>query len=142
MKKRNLASTAEQKELMIKALEATYSNVRMSVKIADISAQTHYRWLKEDSAYELQAETSRDVGYRNMKDNLIELAMVKAIKGDTAVLNKLLGIFLKDMPEEMKTLNRYNKVPFRASIKYVDKPTDPNNTYYRNPGSIGLSEKD
>ena len=109
----------EKKIEMLSMLEAHYGNVRRAAKVTGISAQAHYRWAREDNAYGEQAETIRDVGYRNIKDNLLELALMKAEKGDAQILNKLLGIFCKNMPEEMKTLNIRNNVGIRLGIKYI-----------------------
>lgn len=135
MEKRNLSSTVTQKEVMITALEANYGNVTKAAKLAQINPKTHYRWMKEDSNYEREAQSIKDLGFRNIKDDLIELGMKKAEQGDSVVLNKMLSIFLKDLPEEMKDLNRYNNVPFKVGIKYVDNPRDQPG--YIRPGSSG-----
>jgi hypothetical protein len=36
------------------------------------------------------------------------------------VLNQMMRIFLKDLPEEMKKLSRMNNIPLTARIRYVD----------------------
>jgi len=111
--------TAKLKEAMINSLEANYGNIRKAAKAIGISPRTHFRWMKEDNQYEKQADISKDVGYGNIKDNLIELALKKAEEGDSAVLTQLMRIFLKNMPEEMKELNRANNVPLSPKIRYV-----------------------
>jgi hypothetical protein len=110
----------EKKMEMLAKLEYHYGNVRRAAKETGISAQTYYNWIKEDPAFGDQAELIRDIGYRNVKDNLLEMALGKAEKGDSAVLGKLLGIFCKNMPDELKMLNRHNRVPLRVGIRYVD----------------------
>lgn len=122
MSKSSAEETAMQKQAMIRALEANYGNITKAAKAAGIAASTHFRWMKEDSEYEEQADAGKDVGYRNIKDSIIDMAMNKAKKGNVAVLNKLMGVFLKNLPEEMKILHRANNVPLRARIKYIDKP--------------------
>lgn len=112
--------TAKLKEAMILSLEANYGNIKKAANAVGISPRTHFRWMKEDEHYEKQADISKDVGYRNIKDSLIELALQKAEKGDTTVLNQLLRIFLKNMPEELKALHRHNNVPLTPKIRYVD----------------------
>jgi len=63
---------------------------------------------------------SRDVGCRNLKENIIEIALRKAEKGNAAVINQLIRTFLKYMPDEMKDLNRANNVRLTPRIKYID----------------------
>lgn len=112
--------TAKLKQAMINSLEANYGNIQKASKAIGISPRTHFRWMKEDANYEKQADISKDVGYRNIKDNIIELALKKAESGDSCVLNQLLRIFLKNMPRELEELNRCNNVPLTASIRYVN----------------------
>lgn len=110
----------EKKIEMLAKLEVHYGNVRRAAKQTGISTKTHYQWVKEDTDYGDQADIIKDIGYRNVKDNLLEMALAKAEKGDSAVLGKLLGIFCKNMPDELKRLNMNNKVPLRVGIRYVD----------------------
>jgi hypothetical protein len=124
MNKNSLIVTAKQKQRMIIALEANFGNVTKAAKIAGITPRTHQRWVKEDGDYEDEVGSIKDLGLKGMKDNLIDLAMKKAQQGNIAVLNKMLGIFLKDMPEEMKDLNQYNKIPFRVKVKVAPHPND------------------
>src|SRR5579862_3833440 len=86
------------KSLMIDSLETNYGSIKNAAKAAGISQSTHFRWMKEDPDYERKANMSRDVGYRNLKDNLIEIALRKAEKGNTSVLNQMIRTFLKYMP--------------------------------------------
>jgi len=125
MEKRNLTSTAKQKEMMIKALEANYGNIRKAAKLTKIAPSTHYRWLKEDRVYAEQTENMRDISYRNIKDDLLDLALAKAKKGSEPVLNKLLGMFFKNLQYEMDRVKNYNNVPIRVNIVPVDTPQDP-----------------
>ena len=119
MSKNSPEETALLKQAMINSLEVNYGNIQKAAKVVGISPRTHFRWMKEDEQYDMQADISKDVGYRNLKDNLIEMALQKAENGNTSVLNQLIRTFLKYMPDEMKDLNRSNNVPFRAKISYV-----------------------
>jgi Bacterial regulatory protein, Fis family len=112
----------KQKEKMITALEANRGNVSKAAKLAEITPKTHYRWRKEDERYESRTDSLKDICYRDIKENLIDTCLELAEKGNERVLIKLMGIFLKDLPEEMKTLNRMNNVPLIPKINYVDKP--------------------
>lgn len=108
-----------QKDLMMIALETHNGNVKKAAKQAGISARTHYRWRQEDADYERKTDVIKDICYRDIKEEIIDLAMKRAAKGDQYVLNQLMRIFLKKLPEEMQLLNRANNVPLRVNIKYV-----------------------
>ena len=133
MEKRNLDRTAKQKEFMINALEANYGNVRAAAKLAKISPQTHYRWRKEDNDYDNRTDSMRDICYRDVKEHLISKGLKMVDKGDVSVLNKMLGIFLKDLPEEMRMLRRMNDVPPRATVRFISTPLDPRRTDHLSP---------
>jgi hypothetical protein len=124
MSKNSPVATALKKQAMIKALEANFGNIVISASKAGITPQTHYRWCKEDDAYYKAAESLKDIGLRNVKESLLDIAMQKIRKGDSSVLNKMLGIFLKEMPEEMKIMSRYNNVPFKPLIRIAPHPND------------------
>ena len=109
-----------QQDMMINALEINYGNVKLAAKVAGIAPSTHYRWRKEYEDYERKTDTIKDVGYRDLKENVLDMALKKAEKGDSLVLNQLIRTLLKDLPEEMKKLNRMNDIPLTARIKYVD----------------------
>jgi hypothetical protein len=109
-----------QKSIMINALEANYGNVRKSAKIAGISTQTHYRWRKEDEDYEKKTDNLKDIGFRDVKENLIEEGLKMVEKGNAAVLMKMMSIFLKNLPEEMKTASRSNNIPLTPKLRYVN----------------------
>lgn len=106
--------------MMINALEINYGNVKLAAKVAGIAPSTHYRWRKEYEDYERKADTIKDVGYRDLKETVLDIALKKAEKGDSMVLNQLIRTLLKDLPEEMQKLSRMNNVPLTARIKYVD----------------------
>ena len=122
MSKNSPEGTARQKEMMLKALEANYGNVRAAAKLAGISSQTHYNWRKQDLEYEAKTDSMRDVCYRDIKENLISKGLKQIEKGNASVLIKMLSIFLKDLPDEMKILSKCNNVPLKVRIKYVDTP--------------------
>jgi len=109
-----------QQDMMINALEVNYGNVKLAAKVAGISPRTHYRWRKEYEDYERKTDTIKDVGYRDLKESVLDLALKKAEKGDSMVLNQLIRTLLKDLPEEMKKLSKMNDIPMRVSINYVD----------------------
>jgi transposase-like protein len=115
------AATAIQKKEMVNALEANMGNVTAAAQKVGITPRTHYRWLKEDDEYADATENMKDISYRRVKDSLIEKALSKIEKGDTAVLMKMLSIYLKKLPDEMERAAHINNVPLvRARIKYVD----------------------
>lgn len=113
-------ATAIQKKEMINALEANFGNVTQAAKAVGITPRTHYRWLKEDEEYADAAENMRDICYRRVKDNLLEKALDKIEKGDTAILSKMLSIYLKKLPEEMDRASRQNNVRLVPKIRYVE----------------------
>lgn len=119
---RNLERTATQKELMLKYLEVFSGNITEAAKKAGITSRTHYLWIKADPQYGDNVQNVRDICFRNSKEKLISFAMKRIEEGNTTVLNKMLGIYLKDLPDEMKSLNHHHHVPLRAVFKYVDKP--------------------
>ena len=118
-------ATDVQKEAMITALEENYGNVTAAAKAVKISPRTHYRWLKEDGQYADQAESIRDISYRKLRDKLVASALKKIDKGDSSVLNRMMGIYLKNTPEEMRRASTENNVPMRVRIKYIDKLGEP-----------------
>ena len=109
-----------QQDMMINALEINYGNVKLAAKVAGISPRTHYRWRKEYEDYERKTDTIKDVGFRDLKETVLDIALKKAEKGDSVVLNQLIRTLLKDLPEEMKKLSRMNDIPLTARIKYID----------------------
>jgi transposase-like protein len=114
------AVTAIQKKEMINALEEHFGNVTAAAKAIKITPRTHYRWLKEDREYAEASENMKDVTFRRVKDRLLEKALKMIDKGDSAVLNRMMGIYFKNVPQEMLVASRYNNVPIRATIRYVD----------------------
>jgi hypothetical protein len=120
MNKRNLETTEKMKALMLSAIEASYGNIRNAAKLAKIDAATHYRWLKEDREYAVKSESMKDISFRNRKDSLMDMAFSMAEKGNTAIVNKLLGIYFKKLPEEIEKYSRHNNVPLMVKITPVD----------------------
>jgi len=120
MSKNSPVETAIQKKEMIDALEANFGNVTIAAMVVGISPRTHYRWLKEDGDYADESENIRDISYRRIKEGLVQKAMMKIEKGNASVLNKMLGIFLKKLPEEMDRLSTKNNVRLVPKIRYVD----------------------
>ena len=127
------ATTAIYKKEMVNALEAYMGNVTAAAQKVGITPRTHYRWLKDDPEYADATENMKDISYRRVKDSLIEKALSKIEKGDTAVLMKMLGIYLKKLPEEMERASRINNVPLiRARIKYIDTREEAEEIMRRN----------
>lgn len=120
MSKKDPFEIMRQKSVMIEALEKNYGSIKNACKASGVPPSNHFRWMKEDEDYERKANMSKDVGFRNLKDNIIEIALRKAEKGNAAVINQMIRTFLKYMPDEMKELNRCNDVPLTATIRYVD----------------------
>src|ERR1700722_11850854 len=108
MEKRNLDSTEKKKAKMLHAIEANYGNISKAARMTKIASSTHYKWLMEDRAYAVQAEDLRDISFRNTRDNLYELSMKMAEKGNAYVLNQLLRIFFKNVPEEMRVASYHH----------------------------------
>ncbi len=136
MAKNTEMQTAAQKKEMINALEANFGNVTASTKVVGITPRTHYRWLKEDPEYASAAENMRDLCYRKVKDNLLEQALKKIGSGDTSVLNKMLSIYFKNLPDEMRSASSFNNVPIRVGVKYI-KTREEAEEMMRNDGRMG-----
>jgi DNA-binding protein Fis len=119
MTKNTLTETATKKAVMLTAIEANYGNITRAAAMAKITPNTHYVWLKEDRGYADQAENMKDLGFRKIKDNLLDMSMKMAEKGNVTVLNKLLGIYFKGVPEEISKASRHNNVPLRMGINFV-----------------------
>ncbi len=135
MNKNSQMETANRKAIMLNALANNFGNVTKAAKLAKINPSTHYQWLKEDSDYENMTENVKDIGFRSVKDSLLELSMKMAEKGNAMVLNQMLRIFFKNTPEEMKVVSRNNNMRVRASVKWVSTPQDP-----RMPGYVKPTE--
>ena len=52
----------------------------------------------------------------------MEKALKRIEKSDSAVLNQLLRIYFKALPEEMETTRKMNRPLLKVRIKYVDRP--------------------
>jgi len=125
MGKNTEQATAKQKMRMLHALEITCGNAAKAARLAKISVRTHFRWTKEDYEYANEVINVKAICYNEIKDTLLELAMKQAKKGDSAVLNQLLRIFFKDVPEDMKYVTRVRRPPpISKTIRYVDEPLD------------------
>jgi hypothetical protein len=120
MGKNTEAVTIAQKEKMMEAIEANYGNITKAAKMVGIHPATHYRWLKEDEAYADQTEYMRDVSFRKIKDKLLEKALEKIDTGDSAILSRMMAIYLKNIPQEMDRISRYNNVRLLPKIRYID----------------------
>ncbi|HTA28177.1 MAG TPA: phBC6A51 family helix-turn-helix protein [Bacteroidia bacterium] len=133
MSKNSAMETAMQKKAMIDALEANFGSVTKSAKEVKIDPRTHYRWLREDREYAELAEDMRDISFRKVKDTLFQKALTMIEKGDASVLNKMLTIYFKNVPEEMKIAARNHNVLPKVSIKWVSTPQDPRREGYVKP---------
>lgn len=93
---------------MIDALEANFGNITAAAKQAEISVRTHYKWLKEDEAYENEVINIKDISFGKVKESLLEKALKLVDNGNTAVLNQLLRIYFKKLPEEIQATSTMN----------------------------------
>lgn len=103
--------TEKLKEAMLDALERFHGNVRNAAETAEVSERTHYRWCREDNAYNNAVGSLRDIRLRHAKDEILEIAMRKLEDGNITVLNKMLAIFYKNFHEELRLSNFYNDDP-------------------------------
>lgn len=62
--------THKKKLAMLKALEKTLGVVTPACKNVDISRETHYRWLKEDTEYKAAVESTEDIAIDFAESNL------------------------------------------------------------------------
>jgi hypothetical protein len=102
-------ATAIKKQAMIDALEANFGNITAAAKHAEIDVRTHYKWLKEDEAYEYEVVNIKDISFGKVKENLLEKALKLVDNGNTTVLNQLLRIYFRNLPEEMQTTSNMNE---------------------------------
>jgi hypothetical protein len=109
MQKISQDATTKKKEAMLDAIEASLGNVTQAAQIAGINARTHYRWLKEDEAYEDEVVNIKDISFGKMKESLLEKALKLVDNGNATVLNQLLRIYFKNLPGEMQTANNLNE---------------------------------
>ena len=100
--------TEVKKQAMINTLEVKMGNVTKAAEEAGITVQTHYRWLKEDEAYEYEVINIKDISFGKVKESLLEKALKLVDNGNTAVLNQLLRIYFKKLPEEIDTTRIVN----------------------------------
>ena len=101
-------ATEAKKQAMIDALEANSGNITAAAKQVEISVRTHYKWLKEDEAYENEVINIKDISFGKVKESLLEKALKMVDSGNTAVLNQLLRIYFKKLPEEIATTSIQN----------------------------------
>jgi hypothetical protein len=127
----------KKKAVMLNAIEVCFGNISKAAKMAKITTRTHYRWLKEDRQYAVESEDVKDICFRNRKEQLLEIAFELAQKGNITVVNKLLSIYCKNLPEEMRMASYQNNVPTRATIKWVSTPQDPRREGYVKPPEEG-----
>jgi len=107
---------------MINALEASLGNVTQATKMVKINVTTHYRWVKEDTVYDDSVRSIKDICFQKVRDKLMQTALKRIDSGDSAVLNKMIGIYFKNVPEEMDSLSLVNRPPLMAKIEYAPKP--------------------
>ena len=100
--------TDKLKESMINAIEMNCGNITAASKQAGVNVRTHYRWMKEDENYEMEVVNIKDISFGKVKENLLGKALKLVDDGNTAVLNQLLRIYFKKLPEEMQTTHIIN----------------------------------
>ncbi len=94
---------------MINAIEINCGNITAAAKQAGVNVRTHYRWMKEDENYEMEVVNIKDISFGKVKENLLGKALKLVDDGNTAVLNQLLRIYFKKLPEEMQTTRALNE---------------------------------
>ena len=109
-----------QKQKMLDAIVANFGNVTKAAAMAGIHPSSHYRWLKEDPEYADVSENMKDISFRKIKDRLLEKALEKIDKGDSAILGRMMAIYLKNIPRDMDMVSRCNNVRLVPRIKYID----------------------
>ena len=114
------------KQAMLDALEANYGNITKAAKAAGIAIRTHYKWRKEDDAYDNLVLSIKDISYGKVRDKLMEEAFLRIKRGDSSVLNKMLSLFYKNLEQDMKDAAWINHVPIRAKVKFVNTPVNWN----------------
>jgi len=100
--------TEVKKQAMIDALEANSGNITAAAAQAEIAVRTHYKWMKEDESYENEVVNIKDISFGKVKESLLEKALKLVDNGNTSVLNQLLRIYLKKLPEEIETTSTRN----------------------------------
>jgi hypothetical protein len=120
MSKNSEEGTEKQKAVMIGALEANAGNVREACKIAVITPQTHYRWRKEDSDYDEDVIRMKNICNFHIQEALILEAFNRISKGSDSVLNQMLRIYLKKVPDIMERVSLMMDTPkLELKFKYL-----------------------
>jgi Bacterial regulatory protein, Fis family len=123
--KNSPVSSGIKKKAMIEALEANLGNITRASKQAGIKPRTFYRWLKEDEDFHREVYEMKHVNNSMMKDSILYAALKKIEQGDTAVLNQLLRIYLKKLPDEIEMISKtVNPNPIRVRLKIAPHPND------------------
>ncbi len=137
MAENSQSRTIKQKQAMLDALEANFGNITKAAKEAKISIRTHYRWRMEDNEYDTRVVSMKDICYGKVKDSLLDAALKRIAKGDSIVLNQMLRLFYKNLPQDMNKAAWVNERPVRATIKWVSTPQDPRREGYVKPEEEG-----
>lgn len=109
MGQNSAVATKIKKQAMIDALEANMGNITAAAKQAEISVRTHYKWLKEDEDYENEVVNIKDISFGKVRESLLEKAFKLVEGGNAVVLNQLLRIYFKKLPEEIENVSAANE---------------------------------
>ncbi len=105
---------------MIGALEAKAGNVREACKAVGITPQTHYNWRKEDSDYDDDVIRMKNICNFHIQEALILEAFNRISKGSDSVLNQMLRIYLKKVPDAMERVSLMMDTPhLKVGFRYV-----------------------
>jgi len=128
-KKKQRASTIENKSLMIMAMKVELGNVYAASKLAGISRAQHYRWLKNDEQYEYIIW--------NLKESILDFAEAALMKnialGDTKSIIYFLnargqsrgyGKHGKISSPPFKTVNNLSKLLEKDILLLMQKSID------------------
>lgn len=93
--KTNSITTTPKKALMIESVEKTLGVISQACKLAGITRQCHYKWMKEDEEYKRAIEEITEVSLDFAESKLFELmqgAFSQTVTRDGEVVN------IKDAP--------------------------------------------
>ena len=121
MVKKNKRELRGKKKLMFNALKSSLGNVSIASENANVSRDTHYRWLKEDTDYKKWVEETKEV-----TQDFVEHALLKKIKaGDTASIIFFAKTKMKDRgyieKQQLEYSGNEKPIPINITIKSIEQ---------------------